>query len=99
MNCAFVQSSGNSLKTLSQTITGFVTGVTYRIRFRANRRAATSQPNPTWSLDGSTFVPFNASPAAGTNGYYTNSLSFTATSNSIQLVIANQSVGDSTCWS
>jgi hypothetical protein len=95
VNCAFVQSTGNNLNTLSQTVTGFMAGVTYQIRFRSNRRSATTPPNPTWSLDGSTFVPFTASPAAGTNGYYTNSLSFTAASNSIQLVIANQSTNDS----
>jgi hypothetical protein len=95
-NVAFIQSN-NETNTLSTTISGLIAGKTYRVSFRANCRGGYPVPNGTWSLDGGSFVPFTAGPAVGgTNPYYTNSATFTATANTAALVLRNGTTGDST---
>ncbi len=93
---AFIQSQGNEAVTLSTTLTGLIPGQTYQVSFRANSRALTAAPNPTWSLNGGAFVPFTASPpVGGTNVYYTNSGIFLATSTNATLALQNQYYQDS----
>jgi hypothetical protein len=97
-NVAFIQSSTTNFPTsLSNNITGLVSGKVYQVIFRANCRAATAVPSPAWSLNGGPFTNFTASPAVGsTNAYYTNSGAFRATASTASLVLQNQTPGDST---
>ncbi len=96
-NVAFIQSGGNEAVTLSTTLTGLVPGQIYQVTFRANSRASSDAPNPTWSLNGGAYVPFTASPpVGGANAYYTNSATFLATSNTAPLALMNQTNVDST---
>jgi hypothetical protein len=93
---AFVQSTGSG-STLATTITGLTPGAPYRVSFRANSRSQVVAPNPSWSVNGSEFIPFTASPiVGGANPYYTNTVLFTATGPTASLIISNQTVGDST---
>ncbi len=95
-NVAFIQSSGNEAVTLSTILTGLIPGQTYQVTFRANCRASTGTPNPTWSLNGGAFIPFTAAPpVGGTNAYYTNSAAFSATSTTATLTLRNQTSADS----
>lgn len=93
---AFIQSQLNLLRTLATTITGLRPGAVYQVTFRANARAVTAAPNPTWSLNDGPFVAFTASPVAGgANSYQTNSAVFVATSATAALTLANQTANDS----
>jgi hypothetical protein len=91
---AFIQSNADT-NTLSTTITGLLAGKTYVVSFRANCRSGYGPFTATWSLNGGSFVPFTAGPSVGgTNAYYTNSASFTATTNTAALALRNTSAGD-----
>jgi hypothetical protein len=95
-NVAFIQAVNNT-NTLSTTITGLTVGRNYAVSFRANCRASTGVPNPTWSLNGGAFVPFTAAPAVGgPNAYYTNTATFTATATTAALALRNGTTADTT---
>ena len=94
-NVAFIQSANNT-NTLSTTITGLTVGQSYVVNFRANCRAATGAPNPTWSLNGGGFTAFTAAPAVGgSNPYYTNAGYFTASATTAALALRNNTTVDS----
>ncbi|MDB6125237.1 MAG: hypothetical protein JWQ71_4230, partial [Pedosphaera sp.] len=78
-------------------ISNLVVGKTYQVSFRANCRSGFGPFTSTWSLNGGSFAPFTASPSVGgTNAYYTNSATFTATASTAALVLQNFSSGDTT---
>jgi len=96
-NVAFIQSVYNEIVTLATTLTDLLPGQIYQVSFRANSRASTIAPNPSWSLNGGALVPFTAAPPVGsTNAYYTNSATFVATSTNATLVLQNQYYQDCT---
>ncbi|MDB6026660.1 MAG: hypothetical protein JWM68_2883 [Verrucomicrobiales bacterium] len=94
-NVAFIQGNG-AVNTLSTTITGLTANRTYMVTFRANQRSSYGPPACSWSLKGGAFVPFTAAPAVGgSNPYYTNSGTFTATlSATAALALRNTSADD-----
>jgi len=90
-NVAFIQSYVGLTNSLSTTISNLVPGAAYQVTFRANCRDYQENPNTAaWSINGGAFVPFTAAPpVGGANPYYTNSGSFTATSNTAPLILRN----------
>jgi hypothetical protein len=97
-NVALIQSDGDVPSTLATVITGLTRGWEYHVSFRANsRQLYGGAPAPSWSLNGGAFVPFVGSPpVGGANPYHFVTGSFTATNDTAELVIRNQTPYDST---
>lgn len=92
-NVAFLQGTAS----LATTISGLVSGQTYTVTFRANRRAINFDPVPAWSLNGGADVSFTASPAVGgQNPYRTVTGTFNATGTTAAMVIKNKATADAT---
>jgi hypothetical protein len=92
-NVAFIQ----VVSSLSNSVTGLIVGVNYRVTFRANSSiAGGGSANPGWSLNGGAEMQFKSSPpVGGLNPYYTNSASFIATATTAPLVIRTHGGGGS----
>jgi len=89
-NVLFIQSAAS----ISTTLSNLTAGVIYTVTFRANSRTsgAGSYPNAsTCSVNGGAALPITASPPAGSNGYYTNSVSFIATNSTASLTVTSAS--------
>jgi hypothetical protein len=93
---AFLQGVSGVTSVLSTTITGLVSGTTYRVQFRANMRDGFDAPRASLRLNGGAPVSFAASPAVGvSNAYYTITGFFTATGATAGLEIDNANTNDS----